>query len=60
MLMFVIVIVLLINIVVGFFGMNVGGVLFLENKYGFWLMVLFVVGFIVLVVWWVFWCCDDC
>jgi hypothetical protein len=34
-----------INIVVGFFGMNVGGIPLAENKHGFWVMVLLVAGF---------------
>ncbi|WP_320534578.1 transporter [Robbsia andropogonis] len=34
-----------INIVAGFFGMNVGGVPLSENKHGFWLLVLLVVTF---------------
>jgi len=48
------VIALPINIVAGFFGMNVGGVPFAENKHGFWLMVLFVAGFTALAAWWAF------
>lgn len=48
------VIALPINIVAGFFGMNVGGIPFSENKHGFWLMVLFVAGFTALAAWWAF------
>jgi zinc transporter len=48
------VIALPINIVAGFFGMNVGGVPFSENKHGFWLMVLLVAGFTGLAAWWAF------
>jgi hypothetical protein len=48
------VIALPINIVAGFFGMNVGGVPFAENKHGFWLMVLLVAGFTALAAWWAF------
>jgi len=43
-----------INIVAGFFGMNVGGVPLAENKNGFWVMVLLVAGFTGLAGWWVF------
>ncbi len=49
------VIALPINIVAGFFGMNVGGVPLAENKHGFWLMVLFVTMFTGLAAWWAFW-----
>ncbi|WP_323123706.1 transporter [Burkholderia alba] len=48
------VIALPINIVAGFFGMNVGGVPFSENKHGFWMMVLLVAGFTALASWWAF------
>ncbi len=48
------VIALPINIIAGFFGMNVGGIPFAENKHGFWLMVLFVAGFTALAAWWTF------
>jgi zinc transporter len=48
------VIALPINIVAGFFGMNVGGIPLAENHHGFWLMVLIVAGFTVLLGWWVF------
>lgn len=48
------VIALPINIVAGFFGMNVGGVPFSENKHGFWLMVVLVAGFTALAGWWAF------
>ena len=53
------VIALPINIVAGFFGMNVGGVPFSENKHGFWLMVLLVAGFTALAAWWAFRRRDD-
>ncbi|SAL13066.1 Mg2 transporter protein CorA family protein [Caballeronia telluris] len=43
-----------INIVAGFFGMNVGGIPFAENHHGFWLMVLIVASFTVLAGWWLF------
>ncbi len=43
-----------INIVAGFFGMNVGGIPFSENHHGFWLLVLIVASFTVLAGWWVF------
>ena len=43
-----------INIVAGFFGMNVGGIPFAENHHGFWLMVLIVATFTVLAGWWAF------
>lgn len=43
-----------INIVAGFFGMNVGGVPLAENKHGFWVMVLLVAAFTVLAGWWLF------
>lgn len=43
-----------INIVAGFFGMNVGGIPFAENRHGFWLMVILVAGFTGLAGWWVF------
>jgi zinc transporter len=48
------VIALPINIVAGFFGMNVGGIPFAENKHGFWLMVLVVAGFTTMMAWWTF------
>ncbi|MGS1062684.1 transporter [Burkholderia glumae] len=48
------VIALPINIIAGFFGMNVGGVPLAENKHGFWLMVLFVALFTALAAWWAF------
>lgn len=48
------VIALPINIIAGFFGMNVGGIPFSENKNGFWLMVIFVAGFTGLAAWWTF------
>lgn len=43
-----------INIVAGFFGMNVGGIPLAENKHGFWVMVLLVAGFTGLTGWWAF------
>jgi zinc transporter len=43
-----------INIVAGFFGMNVGGIPLAENRHGFWVMVLLVAGFTGLAGWWVF------
>jgi zinc transporter len=43
-----------INIVAGFFGMNVGGIPFAENRHGFWLMVFIVAGFTALAGWWTF------
>jgi zinc transporter len=43
-----------INIVAGFFGMNVGGIPLAENHHGFWLMVLLVATFTALLGWWVF------
>jgi len=43
-----------INIVAGFFGMNVGGIPFAENRHGFWLMVLMVAAFTGLAGWWAF------
>ncbi len=48
------VIALPINIVAGFFGMNVGGIPFAENRHGFWLMVLLVAGFTAFAAWWAF------
>ncbi|MEM5299967.1 transporter [Burkholderia sp. JPY481] len=43
-----------INIIAGFFGMNVGGIPLAENKHGFWVMVLLVAGFTGLTGWWAF------
>jgi zinc transporter len=43
-----------INIVAGLFGMNVGGIPLAENRHGFWVMVLTVVGLTVFAGWWVF------
>ena len=43
-----------INIVAGFFGMNVGGIPLAENRHGFWLMVVLVATFTALLGWWVF------
>lgn len=48
------VIALPMNIVAGFFGMNVGGIPFSENKHGFWLMVLLVASFTAFAAWWTF------
>lgn len=43
-----------INIVAGFFGMNVGGIPFAENHHGFWLLVVIVATFTALAGWWAF------
>lgn len=43
-----------INIVAGFFGMNVGGIPLAENRHGFWVMVILVAGFTGLAGWWAF------
>ncbi|GGD65944.1 magnesium transporter CorA [Caballeronia grimmiae] len=43
-----------INIVAGFFGMNVGGIPLAENHHGFWLLVLVVATFTALAGWWAF------
>ncbi|WP_429570955.1 CorA family divalent cation transporter [Paraburkholderia sp. JPY419] len=43
-----------INIIAGFFGMNVGGIPLVENKHGFWVMVLLVAGSTGLTGWWAF------
>jgi zinc transporter len=43
-----------INIIAGFFGMNVGGIPLAENHHGFWLLVLIVATFTVLAGWWAF------
>ena len=43
-----------INITTGFFGMNVGGVPFAENKAGFLIMVLIVAVFTGVAGWWAF------
>lgn len=43
-----------INIVAGFFGMNVGGIPLAENHHGFWLLVVIVATFTVLAGWWAF------
>lgn len=48
------VIALPMNIVAGFFGMNVGGIPLAENRHGFWLMVMFVASFTALAAWWTF------
>jgi zinc transporter len=42
------------NIIAGFFGMNVGGVPLAENHHGFWLLVAIVASFTVLAGWWAF------
>jgi zinc transporter len=43
-----------INIVAGFFGMNVGGIPFAQNRQGFWLLVALVASFTALAGWWAF------
>jgi zinc transporter len=43
-----------INIVAGFFGMNVGGIPLAENHHGFWLLVFLVASFTALAGWWAF------
>ncbi|WP_347554239.1 transporter [Robbsia sp. KACC 23696] len=43
-----------INIVAGFFGMNVGGIPLSENKHGFWLLVLLVATFTAVGGYWAF------
>lgn len=43
-----------INMVAGFFGMNVGGIPFAANPHGFWLLVALVAGFTLLVGRWAF------
>lgn len=43
-----------INIIAGFFGMNVGGVPLAENPHGFWVLVALVATFTVLVGRWAF------
>jgi zinc transporter len=43
-----------INIVAGFFGMNVGGIPLAENHHGFWLLVFIVASFTALAGWWAF------
>ncbi|SAK41236.1 Mg2 transporter protein CorA family protein [Caballeronia glebae] len=43
-----------INIVAGFFGMNVGGIPLAENHHGFWLLVVIVATFTALAGWWAF------
>lgn len=43
-----------INIIAGFFGMNVGGVPLAQNQHGFWLLVLIVASFTALAGWWAF------
>lgn len=48
------VIALPMNIVAGFFGMNVGGIPLAENRHGFWLMVMIVASFTTLAAWWTF------
>lgn len=41
-----------INIVAGFFGMNVGGIPFANNRHGFLLLVLIVTGFTLITAYW--------
>ena len=43
-----------INIVAGFFGMNVGGIPLAENPHGFWLLVMLVASFTLLAWRWAF------
>ncbi len=43
-----------INIVAGFFGMNVGGVPLSNHPHGFWILVLLVASFTGLAGWWAF------
>ncbi|BEV72660.1 MULTISPECIES: transporter [unclassified Paludibacterium] len=43
-----------INIVAGFFGMNVGGVPLSSHPHGFWILVLLVASFTGLAGWWAF------
>lgn len=43
-----------INMVAGFFGMNVGGIPFAANPHGFWLLLALVAGFTLLVGRWAF------
>jgi zinc transporter len=43
-----------INIIAGLFGMNVGGIPLAENRHGFWVMVLTVLGMTALAGWWGF------
>ncbi|OQS43243.1 transporter [Chromobacterium haemolyticum] len=43
-----------INIVAGFFGMNVGGVPLANHPHGFWVLVLLVASFSLLAGWWAF------
>lgn len=43
-----------INIVAGFFGMNVGGIPLAENHHGLWLLVAIAASFTALAGWWAF------
>lgn len=43
-----------INIIAGLFGMNVGGIPLAENRHGFWVMVIMVLGFTAVAGWWGF------
>ncbi|WP_242673510.1 transporter [Aquitalea sp. USM4] len=43
-----------INIVAGFFGMNVGGVPLANHPHGFWVLVVLVASFTLLAGWWAF------
>ena len=43
-----------INIVAGFFGMNVGGVPLANHPHGFWVLVMLVASFTLLAGWWAF------
>jgi zinc transporter len=43
-----------INIVAGFFGMNVGGIPLADHPHGFWVLVALVAGFTVLAARWAF------
>ncbi|SDV46732.1 transporter [Chitinasiproducens palmae] len=43
-----------VNIIAGFFGMNVGGIPFSSNAHGFWLMVVLVASSTAAAGWWIF------
>lgn len=43
-----------INIVAGFFGMNVGGIPLSDHPHGFWILAMLVVSFTALAGWWAF------
>lgn len=47
------------NIIAGFFGMNVGGVPLSDHPHGFWILVLLVASFTGLAGWWAFHRRDD-